>query len=62
VLTRGIHEAQVDPGFVAKPPLPDEGRDRVTYWEGNFGLMVTSKGHKSFVVQYRARSIAAYVS
>ena len=53
---------KLTPGFVAKPPLPDEGRDRVTYWEGNFGLMVTSKGHKSFVVQYRARSIAAYVS
>src|SRR5262249_49355777 len=46
---------KLTPGFVAKPPLPDEGRDRVTYWEGNFGLMVTSKGHKSFVVQSRAK-------
>ena len=39
--------------LMAKPPLPPEGRDRITYWEGNFGLMVTKAGHKSFVVQYR---------
>ena len=45
---------KLTPAFVAAPPLPEPGRDRVTYWEGNFGLMVTKNGHKSFVVQYRA--------
>jgi integrase len=45
---------KLTPGFVANPPLPEQGRDRITYWEGNFGLMVTAKGHRSFVVQYRA--------
>jgi integrase len=45
---------KLTPGFVANPPLPEPGRDRVTYWEGNFGLMVTAKGHRSYVIQYRA--------
>ncbi len=45
---------KLTPAFVANAPLPEPGRDRITYWEGNFGLMVTTKGHKSFVVQYRA--------
>ncbi len=45
---------KLTPGFVLNPPPPPEGRDRITYWEGNFGLMVTARGHKSFVVQYRA--------
>src|SRR5258708_39474070 len=44
---------KLTPAFVAKPPLPELDRDRITYWEGSFGLMVTAKGHKSFVVQYR---------
>jgi integrase len=44
---------KLTPAFVAKPPLPEPDRDRITYWEGSFGLMVTAKGHKSFVVQYR---------
>jgi integrase len=48
--------------FVAKPPLPESGRDRITYWEGNFGLMVTAKGHKSFVVQYRAGRVSRRMS
>jgi Arm DNA-binding domain len=38
--------------FVATAPVP--AKDRAFYWEGNFGLMVTAKGSKSFVVQYRA--------
>jgi integrase len=45
---------KLTPAFIAKAPLPEPGRDRVTYWEGSFGLMVTAAGHKSFVVQYRA--------
>jgi hypothetical protein len=48
--------------FVAKPPLPESGRDRITYGEGNFGLMVTAKGHKSFVVQYRAGRVSHRMS
>jgi integrase len=45
---------KLTPAFVAKPPLPEPTRDRIVYWDGNFGLMVTAKGHKSFVIQYRA--------
>lgn len=45
---------RLTPAFVAKPPLPALGKDRVIFWEGNFGLQVTAKGHTSFVVQYRA--------
>jgi hypothetical protein len=44
---------KLTPAFVAKPPVPT--KDRTIYWEGNFGLVVTAKGHKSYVVQYRAR-------
>ncbi len=44
---------KLTPAFVKEPPPPPEGRDRIIYWEGNFGLMVTNKGHTSFVVQYR---------
>jgi integrase len=55
VLTRDRTMRQkLTPAFVAKPPLPAPGRDRIVYWEGNFGLMVTAKGHRSYVVQYRA--------
>jgi integrase len=43
---------KLTPGFIANVPAPAE--DRTIYWEGSFGLMVTAKGHKSFVVQYRA--------
>jgi integrase len=43
---------KLTPAFVANPPVPS--KDRAFYWEGNFGLMVTAKGHKSYVVQYRA--------
>jgi integrase len=43
---------KLTPAFVANPPVPS--KDRAFYWEGSFGLMVTDKGHKSYVVQYRA--------
>jgi integrase len=43
---------RLTPAFVANPPVPSKGR--MYYWEGNFGLMVTAKGHKSFVIQYRS--------
>ena len=47
---------KLTPAFVAKAPPPAHS-DRVVYWDEGlpcFGLMVTSSGHKSFVVQYRA--------
>jgi hypothetical protein len=46
---------KLTPSFVAKAPRPVKG-DRCIYWDQGmpgFGLMVTSAGHKSFVVQYR---------
>jgi hypothetical protein len=39
-----------------KPPLPPAPTDRVIYWDQSLdrlGLMVTDKGHKSWIVQYR---------
>jgi integrase len=58
LLTWGTGESivkhKLTPGFVLNPPMPAEGKDRVTYWDGNFGLMVMASGHRSFVVQYRA--------
>jgi integrase len=49
--------AKLTPNLVAKASLPETGRDRIIYWDAElkgFGLMVTAKGHKSFVLQYRA--------
>jgi integrase len=43
-------------GFVLSAPKPPEGKDRIVYWDEKrpgFGLMVTAKGSKSFVFQYR---------
>jgi integrase len=53
---------KLTPAFIANPPPPEAGHDRITYWEGNFGLMVTVKGHKSFVVQYRAGKVSRRMS
>ena len=42
--------------LVEKPPLPPASNDRVIYWDkslSRLGLMVTNKGHKSWIVQYR---------
>src|SRR5262249_43451568 len=46
------------PGFVAKATA-EPGNERTVYWDENlrcFGLMVTAKGHKSYVIQYRNRA------
>jgi hypothetical protein len=51
---------KLTPAFVTRPPVPT--KDRTIYWEGNFGLMVTAKGHKSFVVQYRAGKVSRRMS
>jgi len=48
---------KLTPSFVDKPTLPMAPKDRVIHWDASlpgFGLMVTTKGHPSFVVQYRA--------
>jgi integrase len=47
-------QAKLTPGFVLKASLPAEG-DRVIYWDAGLGLQVTVAGHKSYVVQYRAK-------
>jgi integrase len=44
------------PAFAAKA-MAAQGSERTTYWDTStpgFGLMVTAKGHRSYVVQYRA--------
>jgi integrase len=44
--------------FVAKATCP-AGKDREVYWDialRRFGLMVTQRGHKSYVLQYHNRS------
>jgi integrase len=43
--------------FVERPDLPPASKDRVIYWDQSLrrlGLMVTGKGHRSWIVQYRA--------
>jgi integrase len=47
---------KLTPGFVLKAPGPEAG-DRAIYWDSGlpgFGLMVTTAGHRRYVVQYRA--------
>jgi integrase len=49
-------QAKLTPAFIAKATA-DGKKHQVVYWDEampGFGLMVTSAGHKSFVVQYRA--------
>jgi integrase len=46
---------KLTPAFVAKATT-DSTRGRTTYWDEampGFGLMVTARGHRSYVVQYR---------
>jgi len=48
--------AKLTPAFVKKAPSPTSG-DRLIYWDTQdrgFGFMVTAKGHRSYVVQYRS--------
>ena len=48
--------AKLTPAFVAKATAAP-GVDRTIYWDQalpGFGVMVTAKGHRSYVVQYRA--------
>jgi hypothetical protein len=51
---------KLTPAFVANLPVPS--RDRDFYWEGNSGLMVTARGHKAFVIQYRAGRLSRRMS
>jgi integrase len=54
------NESETHPAFVLKAPIPQVG-DRIVYWDETlpgFGLMVTAKGRRSFVVQYRANGIS----
>jgi integrase len=47
---------KLTPAFAAKATV-EPGANRTTYWDTgmpNFGLMVTSNRHRSYVVQYRA--------
>jgi integrase len=48
---------KLTPAFIAKATPPEAG-DRTIYWDTEmrgFGLMVTAGGHRSYVVQYRAK-------
>jgi hypothetical protein len=43
--TREVRPASTTHKLIGDPLQP--GRDRITYREGNFGLMVTAKGHNA---------------
>jgi integrase len=56
---------KLTPSFIKRAVHVDDatkpGADRTIYWDEKlqgFGLMVTTGGHKSFVVQYRAKGVS----
>jgi integrase len=49
-------KTKLTPGFVLRAPLPQSPKDREIYWDSTqpgFGLVVTAKGERRYVVQYR---------
>ncbi|MBR1270448.1 integrase arm-type DNA-binding domain-containing protein [Bradyrhizobium sp. AUGA SZCCT0222] len=49
-------QVKLTAGYVATASGPSDGKDRIIYWDEKrpgFGLMVTAKGKRSFVFQYR---------
>jgi integrase len=49
-------QVKLTAGFITSAAAPSDGKDRVIYWDDRrpgFGLMVTAKGKRSFVFQYR---------
>jgi integrase len=49
-------QVKLTAGFIATAAVPSNGKDRAIYWDDKrpgFGLMVTAKGKRSFVFQYR---------
>jgi integrase len=53
---RAFMKRELTARLVEKPPLPPASKERVIYWDqslSRLGLMVTAKGHKSWIVQYR---------
>jgi integrase len=49
-------QVKLTAGFIAAARAPSNGKDRVIYWDEKrpgFGLMVTLRGKRSFVFQYR---------
>jgi hypothetical protein len=53
--TMGVHKLTAD---FARRAVVEDGAERTVYWDEKqpgFGLMVTERGHRSWVIQYRAR-------
>ena len=49
-------QVKLTAGFILNAALPPAGKDRIIYWDEKrpgFGLMVTVKGNRSFLFQYR---------
>ena len=55
---------KLTPAFIGKVKAAP-GAERTTYWDASlagFGLMVTARGHRSYVVQYRSGRISRRVT
>jgi hypothetical protein len=51
-----LMQVKLTTGFLLNAAAPTDGRDRIIYWDDKrpgFGLMITSRGKRSFVFQYR---------